>query len=396
MDIRQSVFGEIAIHSEGKVSGVDFGMLLRRLLLFDTVVVRSIRLQEIPFLVRAFGKTGICQLLNSGVLKISRESTTIIIDRAVNGIRDLPLAHFSFGVVDIAQRDAVLKSELVPLQGIPGLKNTERASIEEMILTRLVRPSADYGAQIQAQIESDLRSNTPALKGAIIQQAGIHAEEIGKQLAIRVEETDRKVFRIINNLTTVLSVTDQQAHDTLQRSVSAVANLNQRLGDMQAYSAITGFSQSEAPLLFGKLAGIIAPQNPEPAERRFARVVGIANLPELAAGNRIDVDALLKAREGPECRDFRAWLLKLDDMSDSQIAEMVCGVRNRLAGMIRSDVGKSMRFAAITAIGLIPQIGIVAGPAAGAIDAFLLDKVFPTSGVLAFLADVYPSLFVSA
>jgi hypothetical protein len=34
--------------------------------------------------------------------------------------------------------------------------------------------------------------------------------------------------------------------------------------------------------------------------------------------------------------------------------------------------------------------------AAGAADEFLIDRVFPTSGVFAFLTETYPSLFESA
>lgn len=334
-------------------------------------------------------------MLNSGVLKISRESTSIIIERAHNGIRDLPPLHFSFGVVDLGRREEVVKSELVTLQGIAGLKNAERASLEETIITRLVRPPASYGSQIQAQLESDLRSNTPALKEAIKQHMRMDDIAISS-LEIRVEETDTKTFHIITNLTNFLKISDEEAHNILKNSVSAVANLNQRLADMQAYSAITGFTQSEAPLLFGKFAGIIAPQNPNPVEKQFGRVISVANLPDFVPDKKIDVDALLAARESSECREFRAWLLNLEAVSDSQISEMIGGIRNKVALMIRSNFGKTMRFAANTAIGLIPGIGIVAGPAAGAIDSFLIERVFPTSGVLAFLVDIYPSLFTSA
>lgn len=131
MSIRQSIFGEVAVHDGAQVSGVDFGTILPRLLFFDTVIVRSVRQREIPYLIRTFGKTGFLQLLSSGVLKISSEFTSIITDIARNGVRELPLSHFSFGVVDIPNREAILRSELRSLQGIPALKNAERATMEE-------------------------------------------------------------------------------------------------------------------------------------------------------------------------------------------------------------------------------------------------------------------------
>ena len=191
-------------------------------------------------------------------------------------------------------------------------------------------------------------------------------------------------------------MSEQQAHDIVQPSIAAVANLNQRIADMAAYSAITGFRDSEAPLLFGKLAGIIAPQNPRAIEEQFARVITIANLPDFVTGKRVDVDRPLRARDSAECRDFRAWLSNLEGVSDAQVADMVGGVRNEIASMIRSGAGKTLRLALTTAIGLIPGVGLVAGPVAGIVDSFVVEKMFPTSGAFAFLTQTYPSLFVSS
>jgi hypothetical protein len=44
MDIRRSVLGDIATCSGQTVSSVDVGVLVRRLILFDKVMVRSFRL----------------------------------------------------------------------------------------------------------------------------------------------------------------------------------------------------------------------------------------------------------------------------------------------------------------------------------------------------------------
>lgn len=394
MEIRQSVFGEIAIHSGAQVSGVDFGNLLRRLLLFDTVTVKSVRLREIPFVVRTFGKTGFLQLLESGVLKISCEFTSIITGFARNGVRSLPLSHFKFGVVDAAERETTLKAELRSLQGIPGLGNAAREAMEATILTGLIRPPSDYGAQIRKQIESDLRTNSPALKAAITEQAKIRgATGDDGTLEVRVEETQDRVFHVITNLTNNFGMSEQAVHDILEPSISAVARLNQRLADMKSYSAITGFADTDAPLLFGKLAGIIAPLNPRPIEEQFRRVVTIADIPECVPGKRINVDSLLKVRESAECREFRAWLTRIEDVGDAEIAEMVGGIRNKCASLLQSGPGRALRFVATSGIGLIPYSGMIAGPIAGAVDSFLVERMFPTSGPFAFLTKTYPSLF---
>jgi len=75
---------------------------------------------------------------------------------------------------------------------------------------------------------------------------------------------------------------------------------------------------------------------------------------------------------------------------------MVGGIKNKVGSMIQKPLAKQLRFAATVGLGLIPIYGPFLGTAAGAADEFLIDRVFPTSGVFAFLTETYPSLFESA
>ena len=119
MNIRQSVFGEIAIRSVsgGKVSGIDSGTLLRRLLLFDRVIVKSVGLYEISHLVRLFGKSGFLNLLQSDALKISSEFIFVLMPKENNGKRVHPYCHFSFGTGEIQNREKSLRRGLCVIAG---------------------------------------------------------------------------------------------------------------------------------------------------------------------------------------------------------------------------------------------------------------------------------------
>jgi len=55
--------------------------------------------------------------------------------------------------------------------------------------------------------------------------------------------------------------------------------------------------------------------------------------------------------------------------------------------------GKAIRLLTTTGIGSIPPIGLIAGFVASAVDTFLLEKMLPKSGVVAFLSNLYPSVF---
>jgi hypothetical protein len=274
MSVRRSVLGEIGLRDGQRLSGVDIGSLVRRLLLFDRTVITSFRLKEVPFLVRTFGKAGFSELLNSGSLGFLCGFTSIAIDFNRDGVRSIPLDHFTFGIVSAANPDADLRSELRALQGVPGLKNEERAVLEETVWRSLVRQPATYGQELLSQIDSDLRRNTPALKAALIEALGVELSNRtvpADEIDIEVEETTTRVFHIKNSLPKLLGISPQKAHLVLRHAVSGVAGLNHRLADMQVCSAITGFRDTEAPLLFGKLAGLIAPFNPQTSEKQFAK-----------------------------------------------------------------------------------------------------------------------------
>jgi hypothetical protein len=398
VDIRQTVLGEIAIRSGQELASIDLGVLIRRLILFDRVVVKSFRLREIPLLVRAFGKTGIQELLTSGILQLSCEFTSIITDIHRNGVRSVPAEHFTFGRVTAADRDGDLRKELHRLQSVTGLKNNERNAIEQAVWNSLVRPPESFGTDLLRQVDFDLRTNSPALRAGILDQLRTRSRQVGlwsDPLEIQVDEPSERVFHIKTRIANEFGLSPEETHFLLQRSVTAVVNLNQRLAEMQAYSALTGFLESEAPLLFGKFAGIISPQNPTPAEEQFKRVIEVAEVPDFKPGQKIDVEKLMKIRDSAECRDFRRWLSTAENISDDEIRAQAEGMRNKLASLTGSTGGKAVRLAATTLIGNIPIAGLVLGPAASAIDSFIVDRVFPRSGIFAFLTDMYPSLFYS-
>lgn len=395
MDLRTAVFGEIAIHSGASVSAVDLGILLRRLLLFDRVVIRSVRLREIPYLARAFGVAGFRQLLGSGVLQLQCEFTNVITEIAENGKRVLPLFQFSFGIVDVHNREDVLAKELKVLQGIPGLKEEERKGLEQFILSKLIRPPSTFGQRLQAQIEQDIRTNKPVLHTALVQNLSKTLNFDASKIELNVDEPRERVFHVRQELENHLGITKEAAHQAISHAVLAVCNLNQRIADMEAYSAIVGFNDGDAPLLFGKLAGIVAPLNPTPLEEEFARILQIAHLPDFDTSKRIDVERVMELRASSECQEFKNWLRNTPNISDAEIANILNSFRSKAGSLVRTDTGRAFRFAATTGIGLIPIVGPIVGAAAGALDAFLLERLLPQKGVVAFLSDKYPSLFLS-
>ena len=120
MNIRQSILGPIAAQSGQNI--VDIGVLVRRLILFDRTIVKSVQLREVPVLVRTFGKTGFVELIDSGLLRFDCGKVFLVVDVERGGIRDLPPDHFSFGIASATNQEQMFKLGLAGLQGIPGVK----------------------------------------------------------------------------------------------------------------------------------------------------------------------------------------------------------------------------------------------------------------------------------
>jgi hypothetical protein len=395
MSVRRKVLGEVALREGTVVSGVDLAALVRRLILFDDVIVKSVGLRELPFLVRAFGKSGLITALDSGILHFSSEFTYLIEGIAVNGVPTLPPNQFSFGIAEGQDRETLLKPGYMSLQSVSGLKNTERSAIEEAVHGAIVRQTPSFGADLQLQVEHDLRTNMPALRASILHtlnQKGFVDESLAPKLVVHVEEVSPRTFRVHHNLPEICGVPEEQARQIVKRAVSGLNGLNTRLAEMATHSAITGFSSNEAPILFGKLAGIIEPLNPKTAESQFSRIANLADIGEPLPGSRIDVENLLEIRSSAECLAFKGWLDDADTQSDSEVSELLTGLRSKL-GLVASNVqGKLLRFAAVTGLGFVPGAAI---PSAilGFVDAFLIEKLFPKSGVVSFIKTKYPSVF---
>ena len=291
----------------------------------------------------------------------------------------------------------MLRKGLVGLQGIPGLKAPDRKLIEDTLLPLAVRPKPGFTEQLMAQVESDLRNNTQPLKLAVVQQLNkVTSANLDYEfVVVEVEELSSRVFQIKSNLAEV-GFSPEMTHKLFDKAIAAVCNLNHRVADMEAFGAITGFLEAEAPLLFGKFASIISPLNPSKIEGQFERVIEISGLPDVHPHQRIDVKRLLEVRNSAELTEFRQWLSTTDGMSDAEITKMISSVKSKLSSILSNPAGKVARFVTTTAIGMIPGLNLVVPVAAGAIDSFLVDKVLPRSGISAFVTEIYPSLFLSS
>ena len=182
------------------------------------------------------------------------------------------------------------------------------------------------------------------------------------------------------------------AHRIVERGLLGLGGLTQRFAEMDVFAALSGFTETDLPLVEEQLKFFLR-ISAEVREKQFRRVVEIAGFPDFSSAisdKKVNVERLLEVRQSGECREFREWLPTIDDASDAEIKDRISSLRSKLGNAIQSQSGKAIRLLATTGIGIA---GLPAGIVAGVVDTFLLEKMLPNSGVVAFLSHLYPSVF---
>jgi hypothetical protein len=374
--------------------GLDIAGFVRRLLLFDTYVLYSVRLKEIPEIVRHFGYQGTLSLFSSGALEIRCECAQFM--EGEFKTPPCPPLTFQFHVIEAHGRDDYLVGNLHEVNRTPALSATELMNLRSAVVRAVKQPDHRemFTTLVAPAFESDVLQNTALLKSAIrfvlLREKGIN-EIPDFDIHFRKVADDR--YAAETDLTRQLTLSADDIHQVLKMSLLGIAGVDQRLGEMSAHKALSGFTLDEAPLFGSKLASLAEAVSSRRTEERFQRVVAISGVSDVLPDSRIDVEKLLEIRNQPEAMEFRGWLSGIDKKSDLEIRELVAAVNSKIGLLAQTTAGKALRLAVTTAVGIVPHIGIPAGIALGALDQFAWDKFARRSGVDAFISEMYPSIF---
>jgi hypothetical protein len=400
-ELRDRLLAPAAIRDEeGNVVRFDVGSLVRRLILFEEYILDSYAMRELPTLIERIGTDGFIALLGSGALRIRADAWTIgqigQTDLLKAGSRDLlAWGSYAFGNIVPTDREEHIHRCLGEIRKMElGRRTSQR--VRRAIVSALApfpEPQGKWGQQFSA----DVAASSPILKRAT---ALALRKQFGRSVDpatfdLRVHQVNEDVYTTESNISDKFGLDEEETHRVVERGLLGAATLNQRLEEMELYGAVMGFTEDEIPVFEEKLTFLAAQLDPEHQEARFDRVVRLAGLPDLTEQSRgaIDIERLLELRDSTECREFRLWLRTLDQASDEEIAERIGSIREPIARAVHSDAGKAVRFVATTGVGFIPIIGTALGPALGALDHFVLEKLVPEPGPISFLGQSYPSIF---
>jgi hypothetical protein len=227
-------------------------------------------------------------------------------------------------------------------------------------------------------------------------------------LKLRIIPLDESDFSAETNLDR-FGLDAEQSHKMLESAFLAVGSLSTRIEEMMQYEALSGCMDRDLSLFtekFDLLSETLspryrlqqAPTSPDEREDTFTRILKLKHLPtfELNPPDRsFDMEQFLEIRASKEAVEFRTWFREMNSSTDEEIRQQVHTLRVRLGPFVHGNIGRGIRLAVSTAVGLIPFAGTVLGAGLSVIDSYLLEKIFPVSGPTLFLSSKYPSLFES-
>ena len=382
---------------------VDLEAFVFRLLLFDHYVIASIRLLELPALLSAFSYDGLVRLLRSGAISIDcfpvhtgSLGPSLFVEEVPPGTIRPPF-HYSLATVSLPNPLHHVNLCLAELEARLPLRKRQAVGLRRAIYECLTAVEHEAGEMALRSTGQELPQSPDILAHmcslAAKKKFGIILDPADIQVtATRVTDND---YSVENNLEQAFPLGQHDAHTIIESGILAIAQRNDRIEQMKRYSALSGFSNDDLPVFGRRLDFIEASLSPTSQERRVRRILELRGLPRIRSDQPVSIDArrLLELRDSAECQEFRRWLSSSDDISDDLIRTLSRSLESRIGGFIRSGSGRVLRFLTTSGLGLVPVGGQIASTLLSAADQFLLEKVFPAPGPIAFIDRAYPSLF---
>ncbi|OGU35524.1 MAG: hypothetical protein A2068_11595 [Ignavibacteria bacterium GWB2_35_6b] len=214
---------------------------------------------------------------------------------------------------------------------------------------------------------------------------------------IKLIEITPHRFQVESNITSLYhELSHKKVYEIIGQSIMAISGLNLRLYKMKHYESLVGFINGDIPIFKGKMDFLNKKLAPTDYQENFYRILELANLPNINYAikkNNVDINKFLEIRKSDEIQEFRNWIWNLDSYSDPEIIDRINSFKNKLGNFYHSKTGKTLRWLVSSGIGSIPGINFVAGPIISKIDEYVGDKLLKKKGAIAFINNIYPSVF---
>ncbi len=232
-DLRNRIIAPCAVRTNFDRPDVevdfDAAAFVHRLILCDTYIIESVRLAEVPHLVRLFGLEGAIKLLRSPAVGIYCDALTVgqvgqaypTVGQTLRKGGRLPLHSYSFFKVGVPNRRQYIRDCMnESLNKLEGLSFKERLRLQAAVAEALVDVPPTIGNKSIEQFRGDLAANVPTI--AISTAKALH-EKLKHQVRpsdfrIAVNQIDDTDFAVDADLQQRFSLSERQSHDVIEKA----------------------------------------------------------------------------------------------------------------------------------------------------------------------------------
>lgn len=208
---------------------LDVEGLVRRLLLFDTYILYTVRLKEIPEMVRHFGYEGTLALLSSGALEIRCECSQFM-----EGQFETPAAPpltFQFHVIEAHNRDQYLLNNLCEINRMP-LGARELMALRSAVVSavRQLDNRKMFSSLVTPAFEGDVLHNSALLKAGV---RFVLAKEKGIKDAdfdLRFHKVGDDRYEAETDLPKKLTLHKNEIHGLIKSALLGISEVDQDRG----------------------------------------------------------------------------------------------------------------------------------------------------------------------
>jgi hypothetical protein len=409
MDRRKRIFGSCvkAIKDTGvvKLSPVT---LATNLLLFDDYIMHSCLFEEFPQMISVFGYKETLELLKSNNFKIKCDPSQIVIMGSTQELINAGKAFtYEFSIIRADNHQEYIHQSFESLHTNSKLPDKQIIKLKSALIGRLDRsvrnPDVTKIPEVLAasSLMNELAFNVPNIKKAVaLELKNKHSIIVSpSEFSVKLHRTEGDTFEAENNLQDLFRLNKQESHELIKDALFRLAGINMSVAYMNHYTALSSYNDRDLPIFEDKLAFLENEHNPEAQINRLRRILEIKDFPDfesLAQDGNLRLDKILEIRETKEAKDFRDWLSNIDSVTDEEIRNQLESFKNRIGNYLPTKKGKTLRLLVSSGIGMaanfatgFPVIGLVSS----AINTFIIEKIFPSSGPISFINNMLPSTF---
>lgn len=364
--------------------------------LFDELIVSSLDL--LPQIIRTFGLEGTVKLLNAG-------SLTFLVGAGAIGRSDYKATGFlgdagrklgplswHLGVIGVGAPppSEALESSLKKIKKKLGLFSVDVQKLFDSIQPRMHTPDWKSIHAIE-DFRHDLRVRPNLIRDFLLDSISLKVnKEIPNESAeLYIQESSKHIFTVHTNLDRLLNKDLHELHELISPHIAGFAGTNFSLGVMAELNAIQSLSPDTTRIIKRRtdlLARLFRENDPR---ETFTRILELADVPTLEPGTMVNAERILELQNSEECKQFRMWLKTATDLEMRELEQLLTNWKYRFGRIVRSPAVSVLSWLVTTGIGLIEPI---TGISLSAAEKFMVDRLLPDPGPLAFIKGPYRRL----